>query len=76
MEFSWNECIVLDERSPNFPLSVLFTKACVVNLCGHTHTRDRFADADKGWIYHCELDAHDMRPVTIDEILADIDRRF
>ena len=41
-------------------------------LCGHTHTKDKFVDMDKGYIYHVELDAHDMKPVSIDEIIKDI----
>ena len=44
----------------------------VINLCGHTHTKDRFSDMDKGLIYHVELDAHDNKPVSIDKILEDI----
>ena len=44
----------------------------VINLCGHTHTTDRFNDWDLGLIYHVELDAHDNKPVTIDEIISDI----
>ncbi|SCW42623.1 Calcineurin-like phosphoesterase superfamily protein [Ruminococcaceae bacterium YRB3002] len=46
----------------------------VFNLCGHTHTTDRFSDIDKGPIYHVELDCHDLKPVSIDEIIADFDR--
>lgn len=49
------------------PLSVQ-----VIDLCGHTHTRDRFSDMDKGLIYHVEVDAHDNRPVSIDSIINDI----
>ena len=41
-------------------------------LCGHTHTKDRFIDMNKGYIYHVELDAHDMTPVSIDEIIKDL----
>lgn len=41
----------------------------LLNLCGHSHTTDPFADWDKGRIYHCELDAHDMKPILIEEIL-------
>lgn len=41
----------------------------VVNLCGHTHTNNRFVDADKGMIYHCELDAHNNKPVSIEEVI-------
>lgn len=47
-------------------------KARVINLCGHTHTEDRFADMDKGLIYHCEMDAHNCEPVLIDDIIWDI----
>jgi calcineurin-like phosphoesterase family protein len=44
----------------------------IINLCGHTHTSDKFKDWDKGYIYHCELDAHDLKPVNIDKIIQDI----
>ena len=44
----------------------------MLNLCGHTHTNDKFSDWDKGYIYHCELDAHNMRPVEITQIIEDI----
>lgn len=45
----------------------------VINLCGHLHTTDRFWDMDEhGLIYHVELDAHNMRPVLIDNIIEDI----
>ena len=47
-------------------------KARVINLCGHSHTEDKFADMDKGLIYHCELDAHHCEPVLIDDIIWDI----
>ena len=44
----------------------------VINLCGHTHTPDRFSDMDKGLIYHVELDTHDNKPVSIEKIIEDI----
>ena len=47
-------------------------KAKIINLCGHTHTTDRFIDFDKGLIYHCEVDAHDCFPVDIEQIIEDI----
>lgn len=47
-------------------------KIGLINLCGHTHTKDRFLDAEKGRIYHCELDAHDIKPVAITEIIDDL----
>lgn len=44
----------------------------VINLCGHVHTKDAFRDMNIGLIYHCELDAHDMKPVLLDDIITDI----
>ena len=44
----------------------------LINLCGHLHTSDRFMDMDKGLIYHCEVDAHNNKPVSIEEILKDL----
>ena len=48
----------------------------VINLCGHRHTKDKFIDMDKGLIYHVELDAHDNKPVSIDQIIEDIKERI
>lgn len=47
-------------------------KTRVINLCGHVHTTDKWADWDKGLIYHCELDAHDNKPILLDDIVEDI----
>lgn len=47
-------------------------KQKMINLCGHVHTPDRFADFDKGLIYHCEVDAHDNKPVLLDDIIQEI----
>ena len=47
-------------------------KRRVINLCGHSHTKDKFIDMDKGLIYHVELDAHQNKPVLIDDIIEDI----
>lgn len=44
----------------------------LVNLCGHTHTKDKFCDFNKGLIYHCELDCQDNRPISIEQIINDI----
>jgi len=44
----------------------------LINLCGHTHTKDKFSDMDKGLIYHVEVDAHDCCPISIEQIIADI----
>ena len=47
-------------------------KAKVINLCGHSHTKNRFKDMDKGLIYHVEIDCHNNFPISLDEILFDI----
>ena len=47
-------------------------KKRLINLCGHTHTKDKFLDMDKGLIYHCELDAHNNTPVALDDIIIDL----
>lgn len=48
----------------------------MISLCGHTHTKDKFADWDKGLIYHVELDAHGNAPVSIETIIADIKEKY
>ena len=47
-------------------------KQRLINLCGHSHTTDRWADADKGCIYHVEVDAHDLKPVLLDDIIKEL----
>lgn len=49
-------------------------KSRLINLCGHSHTTDPFMDwkVHNAPIYHCELDAHDCKPISIDEALKDI----
>ena len=47
-------------------------KQKLINLCGHIHTKDPFADFDKGILYHCEVDAHNCYPINIDTILKEI----
>ena len=44
----------------------------IVNICGHTHTKDKFADMDKGYIYHAEVDAHNGYPITLEQVQKDI----
>lgn len=45
----------------------------MINVCGHSHCKNRFKDMDKGLIYHAELDAHNCIPVSIDNIIEDIE---
>ena len=47
-------------------------KARVISLCGHTHTPNSFIDFDKGLIYHCEVDAHNNYPISLDNVIEDI----
>ena len=51
-------------------------KKCLVNLCGHTHTKDPFEDWGLGMIYHCEVDAHDCAPVRIEDIITDLKQKM
>lgn len=48
----------------------------VINLCGHSHTKDKFYDFDKGIIYHCEVDAHGLKPIPIEQIEKEITKEF
>lgn len=51
-------------------------KARVLNLCGHSHTQERWSDADKGYIYHVELDAHNCYPIALDDIIAEFREQY
>ena len=51
-------------------------KKCLVNLCGHTHTKDPFEDWGIGMIYHCELDAHNCAPVRLEDIITDLKQKM
>lgn len=45
-------------------------KGCIINLCGHIHTKNEFEDMDKGQMsYHIEMDAHDCYPTSAEEII-------
>lgn len=46
-------------------------KSRTLNLCGHSHTKDPWLHWMTG-SYHCEVDAHDNKPVSIDEIIEDM----
>lgn len=51
-------------------------KARVISLCGHSHATDRWADWDKGLIYHVEVDAHNCYPVLLDDIIEEIKIKY
>ena len=48
----------------------------LINICGHTHTKDKFADFINNFIYHVEVDAHNCFPVNLDTILEDIKEEY
>ena len=47
-------------------------KSTLINLCGHTHTKNKFENINLGPIYHCEVDAHNNQMVLIDNIIIDM----
>jgi len=75
-----NNAIYLDYKHYHFYLSHYPTltsnhdfdkplKQRLLNICGHTHTTDPWSDYNKGYIYHCEIDANNCMPVPIDNIV-------
>lgn len=40
-----------------------------LNLCGHSHYKDPFADWDKGCIFHVEVDGNNCYPWALDDII-------
>lgn len=50
-------------------------KTKTISLCGHTHTKDKFLDIDKGIIYHCEVDTNNCYPWLLDDIIENIKER-
>ena len=44
-----------------------------INLCGHSHTKDVWLHWETG-SYHCEVDAHDNKPINIEEIIEDMNK--
>lgn len=51
-------------------------KRKLINICGHSHTQNKFKDIDKGLIYHAELDAHNNKPILLDTIIEDIKKEI
>lgn len=44
-------------------------------LCGHTHSKAKFYN-DLPYIYNVALDAHDNKPVSLDQIIEDMKNKF
>ena len=51
-------------------------KRRMINLCGHSHTKDKFQDMDKGLIFHVELDTNNCYPWLIDDIITNIKEKI
>lgn len=51
-------------------------KKKLINLCGHRHVSDKFADFDKGLIYHVEVNAHNNQIVSLPQIIQDIEEKI
>lgn len=49
-------------------------KKTTCNLSGHTHDKGKFYQ-DIPFIYNCALDAHNCYPVSIDEIISDMENK-
>lgn len=48
----------------------------IINICGHTHTADKFYDfKDEMICYHVELDAHNNTPILLDQIIEDLKKK-
>lgn len=50
-------------------------KQGVINLFGHTHSKERFFNG-LPFMYNVSLDAHDIRPVSIDDALKEIKEMY
>ena len=47
----------------------------IINFFGHTHTKERFFEG-LPFMYNVALDAHEMKPVALDEALAEIKKYY
>lgn len=48
-----------------------FSKACLINLYGHTHQKTNFYN-DVPYMYHVGVDSHNCSPVSVECLLHDI----
>lgn len=44
----------------------------MISICGHSHTKDKFQDMDKGLIFHVELDTNNNKPWLLDDIIIEL----
>ena len=50
-------------------------KTKVINLCGHSHVQNPFADWGKGTIFHCEVDSNNCYPWDLDNIITELQNK-
>lgn len=50
-------------------------KQGILNFHGHTHQSTNFRDENNPYVYHVGVDSHNMKPVFIDDILEEINRK-
>ena len=48
----------------------------ILNICGHTHRKEKFLDEKNPFMYNACLDAHNCYPVHIDDIITDCRQQF
>ena len=49
-------------------------KQMTLNLSGHTHDTRKFYN-DLPYVYNVSVDAHDCKPVSLDEVIADMEQQ-
>lgn len=49
-------------------------KQMTLNLSGHTHDKRKFYN-DLPYVYNVSVDAHDCKPVSLDEVIADMEQQ-
>lgn len=50
-------------------------KQGIINLHGHTHQKTNFYNEGNPYVYHVGMDSHDLKPIAIDDIIAEISEK-
>lgn len=48
----------------------------IINLCGHRHVQNPYADWDKGLIFHVEMDSNNCTPWALDNVITEIKKKI
>ena len=51
-------------------------KHCLINLHGHTHQDVNFLFEENPFIYHVGVDSHNCSPVSVEEVIRDIENKY